>query len=252
MRFTVLSLFPASFDSVRDTSVFGRAIEAGLIELEVIDIRDFAAGKHRVVDDTPFGGGAGMVMKVEPLALAIEHVRRSDPEVRVFLLTPQGRMLDQARVARLAGCGHLALICGRYEGVDERVRPMVDGELSIGEYVLSGGEPAAWVVMDAVARLVPGVLGRGESVIEESFSEPGLLEYPQYTRPREFRGQAVPEVLLSGDHGAIARWRRRQSVLRTASRRPDLIARFALSAEERAWIDENSVPMEGAADDETC
>ncbi len=238
MRFSVLTLFPAAFDSILGTSLFGKAIESGVLEVEVIDIRDFAEGKHRVVDDAPFGGGAGMVMKVEPVARAVRHVRDSDPEVRVVLLTPQGELLDQPVVRRLADHRHLALVCGRYEGVDERIRSLVDAEIGIGDYVLSGGEPAAWVLMDAVSRLVPGVLGRPESLKEESFGIPNLLEYPQYTRPREFEGMRVPDVLLSGDHGAIERWRRRQTVLRTARRRPDLLDRYPLSDEERAWLNE--------------
>lgn len=246
MQFTVLTLFPAAFEAIRTTSLFGKAIEAGLIEVSVADIRDFATGKHRVVDDTPYGGGAGMVMKVEPVARAVAHVRERDPDVQVALLTPQGVRLDQGLVKRLARTDHLALVCGRYEGVDERVRTLVDREICIGDFVLSGGEPAAWVVMDAVSRFVPGVLGCPDSLEEESFSQPGLLEYPQYTRPREFDGLAVPEVLLSGDHGAIATWRHRQAVLRTARRRPDLLERHAPNDQERAWLQEAGASVDDA------
>ncbi len=238
VRWTVLSLFPSVFDSICAASLFGKAVEAGLLQVRAIDIRDHAVGKHRSVDDAPFGGGAGMVLRVEPVAAALEALRADDPAVHVVLLTPQGKPLGQARVAELAGCAHVALLCGRYEGVDERILPLVDEELSVGDYVLSGGEPAAWVVMDAVSRLVPGVLGRAESTVEESHGDSGLLEYPQYTRPREFRGQAVPEVLLSGDHAAIARWRRRQAIVRTARRRPELLARARLDEEERRWVEE--------------
>jgi tRNA (guanine-N1)-methyltransferase len=239
MRWTILTLFPEVFSPLVKASIFGRALTEGVLQVEIINIRDFATGRHRVVDDTPFGGGAGMVLKVEPIAEAVEHVRSNDPQVRVVLLTPQGQVLNQTVVRRLLSSSHVALVCGRYEGIDERVRSLVDEEISIGDYILSGGEPAAWVLMDAVSRLVPGVLGRSESVVEESFSEPGLLEYPQYTRPREFRGQAVPEVLCSGDHATIACWRRRQSLLRTAHKRPDLLSCVTLSADERAWLDEH-------------
>ena len=239
MHWTILTLFPEVFSPLVNASIFGRARETGVLQVDVINIRDFATGRHRVVDDTPFGGGAGMVLKVEPIAEAVEHIRRHDPQVRVVLLTPQGEVLNQTMARRLSSSPHVALVCGKYEGIDERVRSVVDEEVSIGDYILSGGEPAAWAVMDAVSRLLPGVLGRSESVVEESFSEHGLLEYPQYTRPREFRGQAVPEVLCSGDHASIARWRRRQALLRTAHKRPDLLSRVELSADDRAWLDEN-------------
>ncbi|MBN2496376.1 MAG: tRNA (guanosine(37)-N1)-methyltransferase TrmD [Deltaproteobacteria bacterium] len=241
MKFQLLTLFPAAFGSALGTSVFGRAIEAGRIEVEIIDIRDFASGKHREVDDSPYGGGAGMVMKVEPLHRAIVHARDRDPATRVILLCPQGARLDQPTVVRLAGMESLSLICGRYEGVDERVRSFVDEELSVGDYVLSGGEPAAWVVMDAIARWVPGVLGRDESAGEESFGPLDWLEYPQYTRPRVYEGMQVPEVLLGGDHAAIERWRKRQALLRTMARRPDLIDRAELTDEERAWLEEDGI-----------
>jgi tRNA (guanine37-N1)-methyltransferase len=236
MRWTVLTLFPEAFRSVLSASLFGKAREKGLLDVELINYRDYAEGRHKVVDDTPFGGGSGMVIKVEPVARALEELREKDPKVHVVLLTPQGALLNQAEVSRLSKHDHVALLCGRYEGVDERIRHLVDAELSIGDYVLSGGEQAAWVVMDAVSRLVPGVLGCQESVHEESFSGQPLLEYPQYTRPREFGGMEVPEILLSGDHQAIAQWRRRQALLRTARRRPELLESVSMTEEERTWL----------------
>ena len=237
MRFDILTLFPGMFESPFQASLLRKARERGLIEIGLTDIRDFAEGKHRVADDSPFGGGDGMVMKPEPIVRAIESVRTDSPEERVVLLTPQGRVLDHERVKALASQSHLILICGRYEGVDERVRAhFVDEEISIGDYVLSGGETAAMVVVDAVSRFVPGVVGNEGSVQEDSFSR-GLLEYPQYTRPREYRGHAVPETLLSGDHRRIDEWRLRQSLKRTAERRPDLLERADLTGDDRALIE---------------
>jgi tRNA (guanine37-N1)-methyltransferase len=238
MRWTVLTLFPEAFRTPLSAGLFSKAAERGVLEVDLVNFRDYAEGRHKVVDDTPFGGGSGMVIKVEPVARALEELRAESPGVHVVLLTPQGTLLDQAQVRRLSGRGHLALVCGRYEGVDERIRRLVDEELSIGDYVLSGGEPAAWVLMDAVSRLVPGVLGCGESVCEESFSEESLLEYPQYTRPREYGGMQVPDILLSGDHRAIAEWRRRQALLRTARRRPDMLEGLSMTEEERTWLSE--------------
>lgn len=238
MRWTVLTLFPEVFRAALNAGLFGKALEKGILEVDLVNFRDYAEGRHRVVDDTPFGGGSGMVIKVEPVARALQELRAKDPGVHVVLLTPQGARMDQAEVRRLSGHGHLALLCGRYEGVDERIRRLVDEELSIGDYVLSGGEPAAWVLMDAVSRLVPGVLGCGESVREESFSEESLLEYPQYTRPRTFGGMQVPGILLSGDHRAIAGWRRKQALLRTVRRRPDLLENVDITQEERTWLSE--------------
>src|ERR671933_2815295 len=201
-------------------SITGRALAAGLVRLNAVDIRNFTTDRHRSTDDYPYGGGPGMVMRPEPVVAAVESVRR--PTSRVLLLSPTGRRLDQTLAHELAASEHLVLICGRYEGVDERVRLLTGAEeLSIGDYVLTGGELAAMVVIDAVLRLLPGVLSSSESWRGESHVE-GLLEYPHYTRPPEFRGQSVPEVLLSGHHGEIARWRRRQALLRTAQRRPDL------------------------------
>src|SRR5437764_2239445 len=204
-----------------DESMLKRARESSALELNLVDIRDFAADRHRTVDDTPYGGGPGMVMKPGPIFAAVEAVRR--PASHVILLSPQGRQFEQAIAAELGRLPHLVLICGHYEGVDERVREhLVDDELSIGDFVLTGGELAAMVVVDAVVRLLPGVLGAGESIVEESHSS-GLLEYPQYTRPAEFRGWRVPDILLSGNHAEIARWRRRQALEWTRQRRPDLL-----------------------------
>ena len=221
MRIDILTLFPGMFRGPFEESIIKRAVERGLLEIGVHNIRDFAPGRHRVTDDYPYGGGAGMVMKPEPVFAAVEAVRR--PSSRVILMTPQGRIFTQSVALGLSRLGHLVLLCGHYEGVDERVREhLVDDELSIGDYVLTGGELPAMVVVDAVARLVPGVLGAGESAVEESFAA-GVLEYPHYTRPPEFRGWKVPQVLLSGNHARISRWRREQSLLRTLRRRPELL-----------------------------
>src|SRR3954463_6800076 len=202
-------------------SILGRAIEQGRLTVTYVNPRDFTSDRHRTVDDYPYGGGPGMVMKAEPIFLAVESV--AQPESAVVLMSPAGRVFTQAVAAELAASEHLVLICGHYEGVDERVREhLATDELSIGDYVLTGGELAAMVVIDAVARLLPGVLGHAESAGDESHSH-GLLEYPQYTRPPEFRGWKVPDILLSGDHGAVERWRREQALRRTAEHRPDLM-----------------------------
>jgi len=237
MRFDVLTLFPGMFAGPLDASIMRRARDAGAIEVVLHDLRAWATDKHRTVDDYPFGGGAGMVMKPEPLFAAVEAVQPlAEQRAAVVLMTPQGRPLDRALVADLARHQRLLLICGRYEGVDERVREhLVDLEVSVGDIVVSGGELPAMLLLDAVSRLVPGVLGSEGSLDEESF-EGGLLEYPQYTRPAEFRGWSVPDVLLSGHHAEIAKWRRRQRLLRTMQRRPDLLANAELSREERAWL----------------
>jgi tRNA (guanine37-N1)-methyltransferase len=234
VRFDVLTLFPEMFAGPLQSSILGRAIEAGLIQVHIHNIRDYAEDRHQVVDDYTYGGGPGMLMKAEPLFKAVEGVTALDsPEGRVILLTPQGRLLNHEVADELAREPRLILVCGHYEGVDERVREhLVDDEISIGDYVLSGGELPAMVVIEAVARRLPGVLGSETSLAEESHAQ-GLLEYPQYTRPAEFRSWTVPEVLLSGHHAQIAEWRRRQSILRTARRRPDLLARAALSEAER-------------------
>jgi len=225
MIIDILTLFPGMFDSPLKESMLKRAIESGAADVRIVNIRDFAQGRHAQADDRPYGGGSGMVMKVEPVAAAVRSLVRTSEEVspHVILLTPQGRLFNQARARELARRPRMALICGHYEGVDERVsRLFVQEELSVGDYVLTGGETAALVVMDAVVRLLPGVLGNTDSLEEESFSS-GLIEYPQYTRPREFEGHGVPEVLLSGDHAEIARWRKEESMRRTMERRPDLV-----------------------------
>jgi tRNA (guanine37-N1)-methyltransferase len=224
MRIDVLTLFPETFDGPLQASILGRALREGVADVQLHNIRDYATDKHSIVDDYAYGGGPGMVMKPEPLAAAIEAVRtKGEPRGRVVLLTPQGRLFDQAVVDELVQEPRLILLCGHYEGVDERIREhFVDDEISIGDYVLSGGEYAAMVVIDALVRRLPGTLGSADSLLEESHSD-GLLEYPQYTRPAEFRGWHVPDILLSGNHGEIARWRRNQRIVRTAKRRPDLL-----------------------------
>ncbi len=239
MRVDVVTLFPELVAAVVGSGVTGRAVDRGLLSLATWNPRDHAQDRHRTVDDRPYGGGPGMVMKVEPLRDAIRAARAADDRpVKAVYLGPQGRRLDQAMVNDLAGRGRLLLVCGRYEGVDERlVESEIDEQLSIGDYVLSGGEVAAMVVIDAVARLLPGVLGDGESAVAESFSD-GLLEYPQYTRPESVHGQRVPEVLVGGDHEAVRRWRLMQALGRTWERRPDLLERRNLNDEERALLDE--------------
>ncbi|MEX2237507.1 MAG: tRNA (guanosine(37)-N1)-methyltransferase TrmD [Dehalococcoidia bacterium] len=224
MRIDVLTLFPGIFRGPLDESILKRARDAGIIDIQLHDIRQWATDKHRTVDGYPYGGGAGMVMKPEPIFAAVEAVQAlAEPPGRVILLTPQGRVLRQAIAAELAGEPRLLLLCGRYEGVDERVREhLVDDEISIGDYVLGGGELPALVVIETVARLVPGVLGSEGSLEHESHTG-GLLEYPQYTRPPEFRGWTVPDVLLSGHHGEVQKWRDQQRVERTRKRRPDLL-----------------------------
>jgi tRNA (guanine37-N1)-methyltransferase len=233
MRFDVLTLFPELFSSFLKETILGRAVKAGLVDIRLVNIRSFAKGRHLVTDDTPFGGGQGMVMKPGPISRALESIDRTKDRSLVLLLTPQGRTFDQPLAWDLSRMEQLILICGRYEGVDERIRTTcVDMELSIGDYVLSGGEMAAVVVMDAVSRLVPGVLGGEKSAQEDSF-EDGLLEYPQYTRPRVFKNQEVPEILLSGDHEKIRVWRRTESLKRTLERRPDLLEKAALTEEDK-------------------
>ncbi len=222
LKIDILTLFPGMVSAPLSESILGKAQGAGLVQVTVTDIREHATGKHRVTDDAPYGGGAGMVMKPEPLVSAIEAARARLPGAKVYLMSPQGRRFDQRAAAELCADGAMILVCGRYEGVDERVLDFVDGELSIGDFVLSGGEFASLVIVDAVARLWPGVLGNELSSRTESF-EGGLLEYPQYTRPPEFRGRRVPQVLLSGDHAEVARWRQAQSIERTRARRPDLL-----------------------------
>ena len=232
MRFDILTLFPDLFSSFIKETILGRAVAKGLVEIRLIDIRSFARGPHRVTDDKPYGGGDGMVMKAGPISRALESVEREGDRSRTVLLTPQGELFTQSRAWELSRLEQIVLICGRYEGIDERVRTTcVDMDLSIGDYVLSGGELAAMVVVDAVSRLVPGVLGGERSTLEDSF-EDGLLEYPHYTRPRVFREQEVPEVLLSGDHERIRVWRRTESLRRTLERRPDLLEKAGLTEED--------------------
>ena len=235
LNFTVITIFPEMFASPLGHSILKKAQEKGLISVRTVDLRDYATDRHRTTDDSPYGGGQGMVMKPEPLVAAIEDARKKLANPRVVLLAPQGRLFTQEQAARLAQEKELVLICGRYEGIDERVKGFVDEELSIGDYTLSGGEPAAVVVIDAVTRLIPGVLGNVKSSQEESFAD-GLLEYPHYTRPEEFRGMKVPEILLSGDHDKVRSWRRQMSLKVTRRRRPDLFHKAPLAAEERGSL----------------
>ncbi|HVV49700.1 MAG TPA: tRNA (guanosine(37)-N1)-methyltransferase TrmD [Polyangia bacterium] len=235
MTFEVVTLFPEVMAGFLSATVIGRAITAGVVAVRCTNPRDYAPGRHRQVDDTPYGGGPGMILGVEPLAAALEAVAARGPSRRI-LLTPRGGLFDQARARALAAEPRITLVCGRYEGVDERATTLVDEELRIGDFVLAGGEVAAAAVIEAVARLVPGVLGCGLSAGDESFSA-GRLEYPQWTRPATWRGQAVPPILLSGDHGAIARWRRREALKVTAARRPDLLQAHPPSVEEQELID---------------
>ena len=241
-RVDIFTIFPDLVETMASASIIGRSRAAGTLDVRVHDLRMAATDRHRSVDDAPFGGGAGMVMMPQPLFGAVEAV---DPPRPLFYLSPAGRPFDQALARELASDTGFSLLCGRYEGVDERVcEHLVDGELSVGDFVLSGGEAAALVVLEAVGRCVPGVLGNEASAAEESFRD-GLLEYPQYTRPAEFRKWSVPEVLLSGDHGRVARWRRAQSLARTIERRPDLIeARGGLSDEERELLAEHGLEAE--------
>ena len=232
LRFTVVTIFPQMLDSALGHSILHKAREKGLIEIDMVDLRNYTTDRHRTTDDSPYGGGQGMVMKPEPLVTAIEDIRGKTGGARVILLTPRGRVLSQQDAHRLAQEKELVLICGRYEGIDERVGAFVDEEISIGDYTLSGGEPAAHVIIDAVSRLIPGVLGNEDSAADESFVD-GLLEYPQYTRPEDFRGMKVPQVLISGDHQRIESWRREKSVEITRERRPDLLAGASFSTAEK-------------------
>lgn len=239
MRFDIVTVFPQWVASVGDWGVTGRARDRGLLSLHCWDPREFTDDRHRTVDDRPYGGGPGMVMKVEPLQRAVQAARQADPEpARVLLMSPQGRRLDQAAVRELAGRQRLIILAGRYEGIDERLVALeVDEEWSIGDYVLSGGELAAMILMDACARLLPGALGDEESAAQDSFSD-GLLDCPHYTRPERVGGLAVPPVLLSGDHARINRWRRMQALGRTWERRPELLEAMALSEADRRLLDE--------------
>lgn len=238
MIFEILTLFPEMFHSFLSTSILGRATAQGKIQVRCHNIRDFASGKHRVTDDTPYGGGSGMVMKPEPLVRGIQEIRKLGPQARVILLSPQGKPFRQKKAWEYSRFQRLILVCGRYEGVDERVRDLVvDEEISIGDFILTGGELAAMVLVDATARLLPGVLGDEQSPKDETFSF-GLLEYPQYTRPREFMEHQVPEVLLSGDHGKIEIWRRKKALERTFFKRPELLGEAKLTEEDREYLDQ--------------
>jgi tRNA (guanine37-N1)-methyltransferase len=243
MIFTILTLFPGIFESSLSQSLIGKAVENQLIEFNIVNIRDFAIDIHHTCDDAPFGGGAGMIMKVDPICRAMDSVEKEKGKPHYVLLTPHGRVFDQKTAIRYSRIPHIGLVCGRYEGIDERVLPLIDEEISIGDYVLQGGEAAALVVIEAVTRLSPGVLGNSESPVAESFEE-GLLEYPQYTRPREYNGMEVPEVLLSGNHEEIRRWRRKEAIRRTMQRRPDLLERFEPTKEDAALVRE--IMEEGA------
>lgn len=225
MRFDVLTLFPGIFDGYLGQSLLKKAIDAGLVSVHLWDFRDWATDRHKSVDDTPYGGGPGMLLRCEPIYDCVEHVRQqSTPAGRLVMLTPQGKKLDQKVVEELAAEDRVVMLCGRYEGFDERIRQGLQPlEVSIGDFICNGGEVPAMLVIDAVIRLIPGVLGDETSAKYDSFSSAGLLEYPQYTRPREYRGMAVPDILLSGNHEAIARWRREQSIRKTAELRRDLL-----------------------------
>jgi tRNA (guanine37-N1)-methyltransferase len=239
MKFDIVTIFPRMIDAGLAEGVVSRGIASGVIDVQVHDLRDFTADRHRSVDDVPYGGGPGMVMKPEPLVRAVERIRmtRGVPD-QVIVTSPQGRAFTQREAERLAGLEHVALLCGRYEGMDERVLSLVGAdELSIGDYVLSGGEVPALVIVDAVSRLVPGVVGDEQSVEEDSFSR-GLLDYPHYTRPAEFGGLKVPDVLLSGHHAEVRRWRKKEALARTLMRRPELLDSAALDEEERALLEE--------------
>lgn len=252
MRFDVFTLFPEVFEAYLQVSILQRARQRGLVEVHLHNIRDWTTDKHHITDDEPYGGGGGMVMKPEPLFAAVEGMLGTPPLCPVILLTPQGRLFTQSVAQQLAsgelgphrGGPRLALLCGRYEGVDERVRQhLVTDEISIGDYVLTGGEVPAMVLIDAVARLLPGALGDPSGAWQDSHAY-GLLEHPHYTRPPEFRGWAVPEVLLSGDHARIARWRREQALRRTWERRPDLLAKASLTEEDRRFLEKLKAKIE--------
>lgn len=238
MKFDILTLFPNMFSSPFQEGIIGKAIKKGIIEIRTVNIRDFSLDKHKSVDDTPYGGGHGMVMKVEPIVRAIRWIKAQDPSCWTIYLSPQGKLLDQKKVEELSKRSHIVLLCGRYEGVDERVREFyIDEEISIGDYILTGGELAAMILIDTISRFIPGVLGAQESVKEDSFSN-FLLEYPQYTRPFEFEGHQVPEILISGNHSAIINWRRKEAIKRTFIKRPDLLLKATLTEEEKELLKE--------------
>jgi tRNA (guanine37-N1)-methyltransferase len=235
MQIDILTLFPEMFQGPLNESLLKKAQEKGFLSIKAVDLRDFTTDKHRTADDTPYGGGPGMVMKVDPIAKALSRVKSQ--KSKTILMCPSGKLLTQDRVKGLAKEEHLIIICGHYEGVDERVRELVEEEISIGDYVLTGGEIPAMVLVDALARHVPGVVKEEESVRKDSFYE-GLLDYPSYTRPEEFEGKKVPEVLLSGNHAEIERWRRKEALRRTLYRRPDLLAKLELLDQDCKLLEE--------------
>jgi tRNA (guanine37-N1)-methyltransferase len=252
MRFDVFSLFPAVLQPYLEISILQRAMQNGLLEVGLHDIRAWTTDKHHVTDDYPYGGGGGMVMKPEPMFAAVEDVLGAPPACPVILLTPQGRVFNQQIALELVRLPRVALICGRYEGFDERIRQhLVTDELSIGDFVLTGGELPALLVIDAVARLIPGVLGDPDGAYDDSHAS-GLLEYPHYTRPVEFRGWKVPDILLSGNHAEIALWRRRQALLRTLQRRPDLLDEAALSASDLKFLAQTRLEQSNSIDKESA
>jgi tRNA (guanine37-N1)-methyltransferase len=247
MHYRVVTLFPELIEGALNVGLLGKAVSAGRVQLTCISPRRFATDRHQSVDDTPYGGGSGMVMSVEPIAKALDALDVEVGPAHRVLLTPQAQAFDQAAAQRLSALPGLTLICGRYEGFDERVRALVDEEISLGDFVLNGGEVAALAIIEATARLLAGVIGNEQSLAEESHAR-GLLEYPHYTRPRLFREQPVPEILLSGDHAKIARWRRQQALVRTRKRRPDLFAKLQLSKQDRALLDElDAASAEGSS-----
>ena len=238
IKFDVLSIFPEMLSSPLNFSLLKKAQEKGLISIGLHDIRNWTSDKHKMTDDAPFGGGCGMVMKVDPVEKALAEIKGTGGESQVILMTPQGETFNQKIAAELAGKKQIIIICGRYEGVDERIRTcLVDREISIGDFILTGGELSALVLIDAVSRLIPGVLGNAESICSESFSN-GLLEYPQYTRPANYKGWCVPEVLISGNHAEIELWRRCESLRRTYKRRPDLLKKIILSVEDKKKLEQ--------------
>jgi tRNA (guanine37-N1)-methyltransferase len=241
ITFEIVTLFPDLYDGLFASTVIGKAITAGIVAAHRTNPRDFGLGRYKQVDDTPYGGGPGMVMRVEPIAAALDAIAAARGPSHRILLSPRGRLFDQATARALAARPRVTLVCGRYEGVDERVSSLVDEELSVGDFVLAGGELAAAIVVEATARLVPGVLGCGQSPDDESFSS-GRLEYPQWTRPAAWNGLSVPDILQSGDHGKIARWRRREAARTTLARRPDLVAAHPLTDEERRLLDQDDDP----------
>jgi len=237
MNIDILTLFPRMFPEVLSESIIGRASERGFLNVRTVDIRDFTEGKHRQADDSPYGGGAGMVMKAEPIAKAIASAKSQVPSAKVIFMCPSGKLLTQEKAIELSKLENLIILCGHYEGVDERVKTLIDEEISIGDYVLTGGELPAMVLIDAVLRQIPGVVKEEDSVRNDSFFK-GLLDYPSFTRPEDFEGQKVPEVLLSGDHKKIEAWRRKQSLKKTLFKRPDLLAKAELEEKDRELVKE--------------